>query len=505
MKPLEEVIGQWTHKSFDGFLKFLKARGGRKGVLDLSLAKSIRRGNFSADDFVLMAYGELDNKNRAAYHGVRKRLAQQTVRYISEELLNEDQEAEKEIFESIRASRYLAKNGHSEWANSLLQRADRLSEQGSMTFMQNWVLNERISMAGEEDEAAVLALEEERKQRIAEVELEQRMMMARTHLQVRLRERKKSGQASSPMSILQNTLLEYDLLDDEVKKPKLMHQLTVMMRAVLVASKEFDESRAFLYAQNELISNAGGYEGDEQEVEMAYFLAHADYRCRKYDLALQRMPELYQMINSLQVSRRHFWFSKVVLLEAQTRNFSGQLLKAQELLLEMLSHPAFGGVSKERYNLILNLAVLYFQLGFFDKVLETFKLFRHRTQWHIEYMGLEWVLKKQMIEVIALVELHEDQRAMEGIQKIQSLSEEFFSQRPYRRVLLFLEWVQRYLSNREAFSGPLVLDRLVKSLAVQSDRKEDLQAVAYYTWLKSKAEGRSYYELLLEMVRGAEV
>ena len=104
-----------------------------------------------------------------------------------------------------------------------------------------------------------------------------------------------------------------------------------------------------------------------------------------------------------------------------------------------------------------------------------------------------------------MVELHEDQRAMEGIQKIQSLSEEFFSQRPYRRVLLFLEWVQRYLSNREAFSGPLVLDRLVKSLAVQSDRKEDLQAVAYYTWLKSKAEGRSYYELLLEMVRGAEV
>ncbi len=503
MKPIEQVLNGWTHKTFDGFLKYLKSRDGRKGVLDLALARSIRKGNFVPDDFVQESYGKLDGKSRAAYHGVRKRLAHQTVKYISEELMGEEDEGEREVFESIRAARYFAKNGQEDWAKSLLQRANRVSDQSGRTFLQNWVLNERISMAGQQGEATVLALKEERKQRISEMELEQRMMMAKTHLQVRMMQRKSAALANSPMDLLQQTLSEYDLLEGEVKKPKLMHQLAAMVRAVLVASKEFEEARNFLYAQHEQISQAEGAYSDEQELEMAYFLAHADYRCRQYDLALGRMGELYRLVHALPVSRKHFWFSKAVLLEAQTRNFSGQLSKAQELLLDMLDHPAFSGVTKERYNLILNLAVLYFQLGLFDKVLDTFKLFRHRTQWHVEFMGLEWVLKKQMIEVIALVELYEDEKALQGIARIRSWSEEFFRQPPYRRVLLFLEWVERYLNDRSSFSNPDVMEKMGKSLAVQSDRREDLQAVAYYTWLKSKAEKRSYYELLLEMVAGA--
>lgn len=70
-------------------------------------------------------------------------------------------------------------------------------------------------------------------------------------------------------------------------------------------------------------------------------------------------------------------------------------------------------------------------------------------------MGRESLLKKHMVDLITCIELHEDPRANSLIQRIKN-------------------------------------------------GMEDLPAVAFYTWLKSKAMRVGFYTLLLEELRSKE-
>ena len=84
--------------------------------------------------------------------------------------------------------------------------------------------------------------------------------------------------------------------------------------------------------------------------------------------------------------------------------------------------------------------------------------------------------------------------------KLRTYSKTFFDQTPYQRILSFLDLIQMYLSDRGAWKEELVMPLLSRKLVVNRSYQEDLQAVAFYTWLKSKAVKREYYPLLLEMV-----
>jgi len=500
MKPIEVVLKGWSGKEFDGFVKHLNVREGRRGVLDRSLAMALREKGFEKEKFIAKAYGALNENSIGSYHALRIRLSNQVLTYLSQIAISEN-EIEDQVMEWVRASRYLFKHGFDSWGVDVLKKATALAQEHGAPFIEAWVLNERIAQLGSDQQIDLIGFNESRKVLNREIELEQRMLLAQAELAQALMKRRVEAGSIQPLEVLEKIFEDYHLSVESIQNPLLLHRLTVMVRAVLVADKEFTELYSFLKDQMQHIDLLGGYPpGAEEAVEMQYMMAHSSYRCREYKEVFDRMPTLYQEIHSMVKVKREQWFRKAVLLEAQTKNFSGQLNAAMDLLLRMKSHSAFVKPSDEKNHLILNLGVLYFQKGRFDQVFICFKLLRHRDNWYRNHMGVEWVFKKQMIELIAHIELHEDEKALAQLNKLRTYSKTFFDQTPYQRILSFLDLIQMYLSDRGAWKEELVMPLLSRKLVVNRSYQEDLQAVAFYTWLKSKAVKREYYPLLLEMV-----
>ncbi|MGB1031604.1 MAG: hypothetical protein ACPGWM_03270 [Flavobacteriales bacterium] len=490
----------WSGKEFDGFVKHLNERGGRKGVLDKALAEALRGSVFNKERFIAKAYKKVNAKSLDSYHALRRRLSDQILTYLSQASISEN-EVEDQVMEWLRASRYLFKQGYDSWGIEVLRKASSLAKEHGEPFLEAWVLNERITQINSDLQIDLAEFNEARKVLNSEIELEQRMLLAQAELAQALKKRRIEAVPIQSLEILEQVFENYHLSVESIQNPLLLHRLTVMVRAVLVADKDFTELYSFLKDQMQHIEQLGGYtKGAEEAVEMQYMLAHSSYRCREYEDVFDRMPRLYEAIHSLVKVKRELWFRKTVLLEAQTKNFSGQLNSAMELLSRMKNHSAFSKSSDERHHLVLNLGVLYFQKGMFDQVFSTFKLLRHRDNWYKDQMGIEWVFKKQMIELIALIELHEDGKASARIHQLKAYSKTFFDQTPYQRILSFLDLIHMYLLDREGWKEEAVMPLLSQKLLVNRSHQEDLQAVAFYTWLKSKALKREYYSLLLEMV-----
>ena len=56
-------------------------------------------------------------------------------------------------------------------------------------------------------------------------------------------------------------------------------------------------------------------------------------------------------------------------------------------------------------DIYLSLATFYFQKGDFKKARQLFSKFYHTDKWYIEKTGIEWVLKKNLIEILLHIEL----------------------------------------------------------------------------------------------------
>jgi hypothetical protein len=81
---------------------------------------------------------------------------------------------------------------------------------------------------------------------------------------------------------------------------------------------------------------------------------------------------------------------------------------------------------------------------------------------------------------------------------------DMFEKEPYIRVKTFLRLVRRYFRDpffaaSEEFEG-----QVEDSLEKLPREREDLQAMAFYCWLRAKMHNRNYYKVLLETANEEE-
>ena len=117
-------------------------------------------------------------------------------------------------------------------------------------------------------------------------------------------------------------------------------------------------------------------------------------------------------------------------------------------------------------------------------------------------MGREWLLKRLLMEVILYSELEEFELVDSRIRNIRRSFRDLLAVEPYNRAKPFLSIIKQINSagntaNNSGHNLSVLLESLFNFLPAE---QEDLQAMLFYAWLKSKAAKKSFYEVLLEIV-----
>ena len=114
-------------------------------------------------------------------------------------------------------------------------------------------------------------------------------------------------------------------------------------------------------------------------------------------------------------------------------------------------------------------------------------------------MGKEWVLKKNLGELIIQYEFGNPDLALEKLKAIEKYFKDLLVQPIYKNVAVFLQLLEQLILQPDGATRKAFLKQVEEGLEFVPIEKEDLQSISYYAWLKSKMVNRSYYYVLLEL------
>lgn len=501
---LQSIIASLDSTSRRKFEAELQARGNNQPKenlrKDLYLIRSFTGRTYSGfDGLIKSMYGQVDDHSRNAFHAVKKRLKSDLRNFI----------VGREAVESIQSvdgwivyARYLFDHNYDEIAWRALRKAEGIAQKEELNEKLNEIYDCQLAhchLPGAPELNKIETRKSEIRQRIEE---DDRILMASASIRLLFIE-VKLGVSDIDLQDLINKIMEqYDLHEAVQRRPKVMFEFVSLVRSAFVARKDFLNLEPFLVFHADRLFSKEQFvlRHPQLKARLVYFLAHTYYRNRNFAAALAMIETLLKDLGNLKKRYRSDLFPKAILLKAAVQSFSRNNKDAIDILLEAADSEFFSKPNADRLNLRLNLAVYYFHESDFKSANKMLLQLPNTDKWCERTMGQEWMLKRSLIEMITQVEMGNTEIALNRIRSIQRKFKSLMERPKYELVRPFLQMVKSVVAYPERVNQTVYNEKIKPTFVIRDSSEEDLQAMTYYAWLKSKFTERPYYETLLELV-----
>jgi hypothetical protein len=457
-----------------------------------------------------------DEANPVAYYALRKRL----LRHLTDYLLLRQRQLDTTAAASVRGqltlAQYLFEAGIPRLAWSTLRKAEKLARDNEQYEPLNAVYNLQIQYANSphaEPLAEIIARRHVNKKAADE---EERANIADSLLRQRLGEARKKGRAGAPLdTLMQDILVEYDLQEAFARSPSLLCRLMSIARSAMLVRREFASFAVFVERCYRLMERRHGFAPAQRsyQLRLLYMLAHALYRSRRFAESVAYLEQGRSLVQDT-AGRKFTEFSpRFTFLLAANLAFMRRNTESIALLEQALKATPALPVMDELTGR-LQLVFHYFAEGNFSKANHTLLRLGRTDHWLEENIGLEWLLKKNMGEMLIQLEMGHEDIALGRLKAIErSLFERFPAVPasesatgeavpaggPYQFVLSYLDLVHGLINDPALARRPSFAARVDQFPAFLPSEREDLQAMSFFAWLRARMFGRPYYDVLLEV------
>jgi hypothetical protein len=145
--------------------------------------------------------------------------------------------------------------------------------------------------------------------------------------------------------------------------------------------------------------------------------------------------------------------------------------------------------------------MFYFQKGDFTKAKSISSKFYHTDQWYKEKAGIDWVIKKNVAELLLYIELQEDDLFYSRLKSFRRRYSSYLKQIGQSRILTFIKFAEQYYIKPESIGTPEFLNKLELTFEWTTINKEDIFIISFYAWLKSKAEKQNIFQITLRLIK----
>lgn len=500
MDNLKSIIRTLSNDDVKEFRVFINRQKRKKNRKDLDLFNILLEDrDYKPVEIIAKLY---EKPNKEAYHALRKRLVKHLMDYIVIKRMGEDTTSASSIMGMLSLSNYLFDRKSDRLAWMYLRKAEDLAASNEQYDLLHNVYNLMIVKAHSEhaeslDEVIVKHTDNQRRK-----EQDERSMIANSLIKQALKKAKLEGAQIDFDKIIHDTYKRYELETVALQRPKLLYSTISIARSAVLAKKDYYSFEPYVLKEYQALIDGQGFSKSSHyyKLSLLYMIAHVLYRNRKLSEAMQYVEELGKEIGAYNNSHYNLFYTRYLLLLAQLKSYQGKNEESIQLLEGFLEKEKSTFSTNDYLNARLNLSVYYFQQEDFRKANQVFLGIHHTDKWCEKKMGKEWVLKKNLIEMIIQYEMGNDDIAMNRIRSIERYFDDMFKLPQYRRVKAFLGFIKGYINDPQNVSEEAFVTQAEQSLIVNEHEQEDLQAMTFYAWLKSKMYKQRYYEVLIEMI-----
>jgi len=496
MDNLETVISLLSKKDMNSFVVYLQEQKVmRKDLMLLRLLSAEQ--TLSTAVIVKRIYGEQNNN---AYHSLRKRLLNQLASFFLRQSVYGEPNELNQALSTLRIGKQMLEKNIPTVAAYYLKRAETIAIRNQQPDVLDRIYNFLISHS-EELNVSIEDVASKWQLNTVQLQKHQKLNIAYAIIRKQLAAARSSGTTLDPELIIDSVFNDFEITSDQANNPVFMHRLVSMARSAIISTKDYHRFEPFLiriYSRLKRV-NAFGRKDSEFELGFIFMIAHVYYRNRKFI----EMREWLEKMNSILPTRdfkNSEYYPKYVALSAALYCFTGKNEQAIVLVKSTLQDKTLRIPLAERLNFQLNLSVFYFQSSEFKKSNRVLIDVGHSDKWLEARMGKEWRFKKNLIEVIVQFELGNHEIALKQLKSIQKYYSQFLKHPIYLRAQLFIDFVRKLILDPTIATTKEFAPEVEGARMGWPSEKEDIQAITFFCWLKSKMSGRKYYDVLLEAI-----
>jgi len=235
---------------------------------------------------------------------------------------------------------------------------------------------------------------------------------------------------------------------------------------------------------------------------MLYMIAHILYRNKKFKESLKYLELFKKDIGKYGKAYSRVFYPKYLLLYATVQNIEGNVDESIRVIEDALSQNQNILSTENVLNMKINLGVYYFELENYRESNRIIYSIENSDKWLERKMGKEWILRKNLGEVLNLYERGNVEIALTRIKSFEKNYAELLSLPIYNRVGTFLKFIRVCIDKPYWVSSKEFNEKVNETLERWPIEQEDLIASSFYCWLKAKMLKKPFYYVMVESLQG---
>ena len=500
MNHLNHVFLDFTKEEQQSFLHYLEKKNKRNDFKNIQLFKLLVKNELSSKEICFKLY---KSNKQNAYHALRKRLYKSLIDFVANVNLEEENSIDMQIIKYILASRALFQKGQYKLAYNTLNKAETYANEHYLFTLLNEIYHTQIQYSytykNLDIDSIILKLKENQKNH----HLENQLNIVYAKIRQTLNEISFEGEVIDFQSILNNTLKEYNIDTNESLSFKSLYQLMTIVSISAFVTNDYLQIEPFLL--NRYQSIKVHKHKDKQlyfHIHVIYIIANTLFRNKKFKKSLEYLQQMHELMQEKKKKHHNSFKLKYNLLLALNINY----LNKQQLAIETLKPLVSKNHSdiESLLNINLSLITFYFQNEEYTKAHHVLSKLYHTDQWYIKKAGVEWVMKKSLIEILLHIELENLEFVESRIISFKRSHFEYLKSIKQDRAITYLLLVEAYYKNPEIISGHEFRNKVESSFEWIDAEQEDIFVMSFYAWLKSKMDNKKLFPTTLYIISLAQ-
>jgi len=501
MNNISDIILELTTEEQQRFVNYLEKNNKRNDTKNIQLFKLLASNEFSSKEICNKLY---EGTNRNAYHALRKRLYQSLIDFVANVSLEEENSIDMQIIKYILASRAFLHQGQFRVAYNILNKAETLANEHNLFALLSEIYHTQIQYSYSYKELDIDNLISKFQDNQKNHHLENQLNIVYAKIRQTLNKISFKGEVVDFQNILNNALREYNIDINESLSFKSLYQLMTIVSISAFVTNDYLQIEPFLLNTYQSIQDHKHKEKQlYYHIHVVYIIANTLFRNKKFNESLDFLQQMDILME--EKKKKHFndYILKYNRLLALNLNYSNN----QELAIETLV-PIYNKNHSDLESLLninLSLITFYFQKGDFKKAHNVFSKLYHTDQWYMQKAGVEWVIKKSLIEILLHIELQNIDLVESRIASFKRSHFRYLKSIDQDRAITYLLLIESYYKNPEKASQTKYRNKIESSFEWIGPVKEDIFVMSFYAWLKSKVEGTELYATTLNLIRSSQI
>ena len=496
MIGIKSIIDTLTREDHQKFLNYLQQKNKRKDTKNIQLFKLLASSNNTSKSICKQLYN-VDHCN--AYHALRKRLFQSLIDFTANKNLEDENSIDMQVIKYILASRtFLLQNNYS-IAYKILDKAERLADEHLLYPILNEIYHTKIQYASNYPKIDLDELIIKQKENQQKHHLEDQLNIVYVKLKTILNDVSYKGRVIDFESELEKLLTAHNIELSASLSFKSLYQILAIANISALVTTTYFKIESFVMKSYEILKQKK--ETDKQlyyQIQIVYIISNTLFRNKKFETSLRYINEMEQL---MQLKKRMYYKTfilKNTLLKALNLNYSNNQDNAI-VLAERMMYKKHEDI-EALLDLNLSCFMFYFQKQDFLKAKSISAKFYHTDQWYMEKVGIDWVIKKNVAELLLHIELQDDNLFYSRLKSFRRRYSSYLNQIEQSRILTFIKFAEHYYTKPESIVTPEFRKKVEASFKWTTAYKEDIFILSFYAWLKSKLENKNLYSTTLKLL-----